>query len=176
MFILPYVAGTGTHMNTQVPPPDEPDIYESLINALIAASTGFREASVHFEAGLPHMRRAFELHEEVRLIIDAAYPVSAETTTLLLEAVALIQADPQGNATQALALSAQVTADLNRTRTVAPHVPALLQQASTETLDGIAIWNQGSESLRIGLERATTLLQAARRRQTNGDMPDALTA
>ena len=161
---------------TNPPPPDEPDIYEGLINALIAASTGFREASVHFEAGLPHMRRAFELHEEVRLIIDEAYPVSAEATTLLLEAVVLVQADPQGNAAQALALSARVTADLNRARTAAPQVSALLQQASTEMLDGIAIWNQGSESLRVGLERATTLLQSARRRPTNGDNPDALTA
>ena len=54
-------------MTTPLPPPDEPDIYESLIDALIAASTAFREASPHFEAALPRLRRAFELHEEVQL-------------------------------------------------------------------------------------------------------------
>ena len=160
---------------TSLPPPDEPDIYESLINALIAASTAFRESSPYFEAALPRIRRAFELHQEVQLAIDAAYPASAETTALLLEAVALIQADPRGNAERALALSAQATAELNRARAVAPQISPLLQQASIEMLEGMEIWHQGSESLRVGLERATTLLQAVRRPQTNGDAPDALT-
>ena len=161
---------------TSLPPPGEPDIYESLIGVLVAASTAFRESSPYFEAALPRIRRAFELHEEVRLAIDAAYPASTETTALLLEAVALIQADPRGNAERALALSAQATAELHRARAAAPQVSPLLQQASIEMLEGMEIWHHGSELLRVGLERATTLLQAARRPQTNGDAPDALTA
>ena len=164
---------TGEEAMTSLPPPDEPDIYGSLINALVAASTAFRESSPYFEAALPRIRRAFELHQEVQLAIDAAYPASAETTALLLEGVALIQADPRGNAERALALSAQATAELNRARAAAPQVSPLLEQASIEMLEGMEIWHRGSESLRVGLERATTLLQAARRPQTNGGNPDA---
>ena len=163
-------------MATPLPPPDEPDIYEALINALIAASTAFREASPHFEAALPHMRRAFELDREVQDRLEESVAVSERATELLLEAVALVQADPLGNITEALALSAQATVISRQARDISAQSTALTARSSIEMTQGLEIWHRGSESLRVGLERATTLLQAARRHQTNGDAPDALTA
>ena len=159
-----------------LPPPDEPDIYESLINALIAASTAFREASPHFEAALPHMRRALELDREVQVMLEESAAVSERATELLLEAVALVQADPLGNITEALTLSAQATAVSRQARDISAQSTASTALATVEMTQGLEIWHRGSESLRVGLERATTLLQAARRRQANGDASDALTA
>ena len=159
-------------MTTPLPPPNEPDIYESLINALIAASVGFREASPHFEAALTHMRQAFELDREVQEIVEESAAVSEHATELLLEAVAMVQADPRGNITEALALSAQATAISRRARDTSAQSTALTARASIEMTQGLEVWHRGSESLRIGLERATTLLQAARGRQTNGGNPD----
>lgn len=161
---------------TSLPPPDEPDIYESLINALVAASTAFREASPYFAAALPHMRRSIELDRQVQDIVEESIGISERATELLLEAVALVQADPQGNVAEALALSAQATATSRRARNVSAQATGITAQATVEMLRGVEIWHEGSESLRVGLERATTLLQAVRRPQTNGDAPDALTA
>ena len=160
---------------TSLPPPDEPDIYESLINALVAASTAFRESSPYFEAALPYMRRALELDRQVQDISEESAAVSEQATALLLEAVAMVQANPQGNVIEALALSAQATSHSRQARTISSRATALTAQASVQMLQGLEIWGRGSESLRVGLERATTLLQQARRRQTNGDAPDALT-
>ena len=161
---------------TNLPPPDEPDIYEGLINALIAASTAHREASERFQVGLPYINRSFELHRQVHAIMEESRTASEEATEILLEAVSLVQDDPQGNIVRAMALSAQATAASRRARAISAETAALTQQASVEFTRGMGIWNQGSESLRVGLERATTLLQQARRRPTNGDAPDALTA
>ncbi len=161
---------------TNLPPPDEPDIYEGLINALIAASTAHREASERFQVGLPYVHRAFELHEQVRQIVEESNVAWEESTELLLEAVGLVQADPQGNIVRAMALSAQASVASRRARAISEQTTVLMQQASAEFMRGMEVWNEGSESLRVGLERATTLLQSARRRETNGDNPDALTA
>ena len=51
-----------------------------------------------------------------------------------------------------------------------------VQQASALMLQGVAATLAASEEHRIGLERATSLLQQARRRQTNGGRPDAQAA
>ena len=161
---------------TSLPPPDEPDIYESLINALIAASSGFREASTHFEAALPHMRRALELDRQILDIIEESGSVSADTTSRLLEAVRLVQDDPRRNVTEALAMTAHVTAELRRARSITAQSAVLNAHASVEMVRGLETWHQGSESLRTGLERATTLLQAARRPPTNGGNPDTTVA
>ena len=163
-------------MTTPLPFPDEPDIYESLIDALIAASTAFREASPHFEAALPRMRRAFELDRDVQVMVEESAAVSERATELLLEAVALVQTDPLGNITEALALSAQATAISRRARDISAQSTSLTARASIKMAQGMETWHRGSESLRVGLERSTTLLQAAWRSQTNGDAPDALTA
>ncbi len=57
---------------TNLPPPDEPDIYEGLVNALIAASRAYREALVHFQAALPRVHDILELHQPVQPFIDEA--------------------------------------------------------------------------------------------------------
>lgn len=71
-------------MTTPVPLPDEPDIYEALINTLTEASQAYREAAVHIQAALPNIHRILELHQSIQPAIDGAdmnrsQAVSAQT-------------------------------------------------------------------------------------------------
>lgn len=158
---------------TSVPPQDEPDINEVLIDYLEAASAAHREASFHFEAALPQLNLGIELHRQSSDIMREADVVSDEATEMLLEAIALVQENPQGNIVRAMGLAAQATAASRRARVISSQSYELTQQAASEITQGMTVWSEGSRLLREGLEQATTLLQASRRRQTNGGRPDA---
>ncbi len=162
-------------MTTPVPSPDEPDIYEALIDYLEAASAAHREASFHFEAALPQINRGIALHRESQGIMNEANALSDEATEALLEAVALVQDNPQTNIIRAMGLAAQATAASRRARIISGQSLELTQQAYEEVAQGLAVWSEGSQLLRDGMARATTLLRVTRRRQTNGGNPDAAT-
>ena len=159
-------------MTTPVPSPGEPDIYEALIDYLEAASAAHREASFHFEAALPQLNRGIALHRESQGIMNEANALSDEATELLLEAVALVQDNPQANIIQAMGLAAQATAASRRARIISSQSQELTQQAYEEVAQGMTVWNEGSRLLREGLDRASALLRGMRRRQTNGGAPD----
>ena len=163
-------------MTTRVPTPGEPDIYESLADALFTASTAFLEAEPHFRAGLAHMRNCTELDRQVGLIDQQAHRASAEAHQLISEYTELMQSDPQGNLERARALMAEVREKHTQTEALLAGAAALTREASAETMKGLAIWGVGADALRAGLERATTLLQQARRHHTNGGTPDAQAA
>ncbi len=161
---------------TSLPPQDEPNIYEALADALIAASTAFLEAEVHFDASRPYMDQSLELLRQSELIDNEANATSERAYDLMSEYRELTDADPRGNIDQARALMAEVLETRRRTQALRAGAVALTQQALAESRQGQTIRDKGTRALRIGLERATTLLQQARRRPTNGDAPDALTA
>ena len=163
-------------MTTPVPPPDEPDIYEALIEVLITASTAHLEASSHFEIGLKHIDQSLELHRHSEEVMEQSLAVEQEAARLMSEAVRLIRSDPQENITRAIALMADAGEVNRRARAISAGAYAITRQASDEMRQGLSIWGEGTAALRIGLERAATLLQQARRRQTNGDRPDAQAA
>ncbi len=158
-------------MTTPVPPPDEPDIYEALIDYLEAAGAAHREASFHFEAALPQINRAQRMHRESSDIMREADARSDEAAELLIEAIALVQDNPQGNIIRAMGLAAQATSASRRARIISGQAYELTRQAADEMAQGLAVWSAGSQSLRDGLERASRLWRARRRRQTNGDSP-----
>ena len=161
---------------TSLPPPDEPHIHETLIAALIAASTAHLEASSYFEAALPHLGQARELDDQSQVVRNESIAAIDRAADLMLEVAALVQEDPPGNITQAIALMSDVKDADRRAPALSAGAAALTRQASVELEQGLTIWHEGTQALRVGLERASTLLQEGRRRQTNGDAPDALTA
>ena len=163
-------------MTAPVPTPGEPDIYESLADALFTASTAFLDAEPHFRDGLAHMRNCAELDRQVGVIDQQAHRASAEAHQLLSEYTDLMQADPQGNLVRARELMAVVREKHTQTEALLAGAAALTREATAETMKGLEIWGVGAAALRVGLERATTLLQQARRHHTNGGTPDAQAA
>ena len=163
-------------MTTPVPTPGEPDIYASMADALLTASKAFLEAEPHFRAGLAHMRNCTELDRQVGLIDQQAHRASVEAHLLISEYTDLMRADPQGNLERARDLMAEVREKHIQTEALLAGAAALTREASAETMKGLEIWGTGAAALRVGVERATTLLQQARRHHTNGGTPDAQAA
>ena len=161
---------------TSVPHQDEPDIYESLADALIAASTAYLDADPYYEAGMTHLRQASELDQKSEELAVQAGMIMEQAYTLFSEYCALTGTDPQQNIDQARELMVEIR-DLHRQeRALRGGAAALGRQSLSETMQGMEIRAKGHEALRTGLERAATLLQQARRRPTNGDTPDTLAA
>lgn len=65
-------------MAAPAPTPGEPDIYESLADALLTASTAFLEAEPHFRVGMTHLRNCAELDRQVGLIDQQVRRISEE--------------------------------------------------------------------------------------------------
>ena len=161
---------------TTLPPPGEPDIYEALIEAMIIASTAHLEADVYFRDGLKHLKHAIELYRQMAAVEGEMHAAADEAEALLSEGVALLDADPKGNLAQARAKFAEMREVHRRGRSMSAGASALMREASAEITKGLEIRDEGTHALRIGLERATTILQEVRRHQTNGDTPDATAA
>ena len=163
-------------MTTPVPVPGEPDIYAALLNAMVQASGTMRAANAAYAAALQPLRQAMErigrhtaMLEQVGELSDRAYAVSREALAMPLQ-------DSPERMRQAAAMFGQA-ADLHREAAVtAREIHFSMLQASPLLMQGIEMMLAASEEHRIGLERATMLLQQARRRQTNGGAPDALAA
>ena len=159
-----------------IPPRGDPDIYDALANALIEASRAHLEASAHFEAALPHLRQASELDNQSQIIRNESIDMIGRSADLMLEVARLMQADPSGNIAQAIALMSEVKDADRRAQALSAGSAALTRQASGEVTQGLSAWREGTEALRVGVERATTLVQEARNHQTNGGNPDAAAA
>ncbi|MDE2785908.1 MAG: hypothetical protein OXL37_04525 [Chloroflexota bacterium] len=159
-------------MALPIPPSGEPDIYEALANALLEASRAHLEASGYFEAALPRLRQARELDDQCQILREESLAMVNRSADLMLEVGSLARADLQGNIAQALALMSDVKEIDRRARALSAGASALLWQASGEAEQGLSIWREGTDALRIGLERAATLLQEASNHQANGDNPD----
>ena len=163
-------------MALPIPPSGEPDIYEALANALLAASKAHLDASAHFEAALPRLRQARELDDQCQIIRDESIVWVNRAADLMLEVASLARADLQGNIGQAMRLMSDVKDADRRAQALSAGATALTRQASAEVEQGLSIWHEGTETLRVGLERAATLLQEARNHQANGDNPEAQAA
>ena len=86
---------------TSVPYQGEPDIYESLAEALIAASTAYLDADPYYEAGMTHLRQASELDQHSEELAVQAGLIMEQAYTLFSEYRALTDTDPQRNIDQA---------------------------------------------------------------------------
>ena len=161
---------------TSVPHHDEPDIYEVIAEALIAASKAHMEASAHFEDGLKRIRHCLDLHRQSEEVMERSLAAETEAAGLMAEAAELTRHNSQENIARAIALIAQVAESNRQARAMSAGAYALTRQASDEMLRGLAVWSEGTKSLQVGVERAATLLQQARRQPTNGDAPDTLAA
>ena len=156
-----------------LPPEGEPDIYEVLIEVLIIASTAHVEAYGHFRDGLQHIKHSIDLYRQAGDLEGEMHAAADEAEALLSEGVALLDADAQGNLAPARAKFAEMREIHRRGRALSAGASALTREASAEITKGLEIQEEGTHALRIGLERATTLLREARRHQTNGDTPEA---
>lgn len=161
---------------TSVPHQDEPDIYESLADALIAASTAYLDADPYYEAGMTHLRQARELDQQGGELAVQAGLIMEQAYTLFSEYRALTDTNPQQHIDQARELMVEILDLHRREQALRAGVAALGRESLSETMQGMEIRAKGHEALRTGLERATTLLQQARQRPTNGDAPDTLAA
>ena len=159
-----------------LPPPGEPDIYEGLASALIAASNAFLEAEPHLDAALPHLRQAVELDRQCGDILDLMLAASSEAEALLAEGIALLDANPRENLWEARTKFEEMRDYHRRGRALSAGASALTREANAEVTKGLTIWREGTNALRTGLERATVIFQEVRRHQTNGDTPEAAAA
>ena len=159
-----------------LPPEGEPDIYEVLIEVLVIASTAHLEAYGHFRDGLQHIKHSIELYRQAGDLEGEMHATADEAEALLSEGVALLDANPRENLGKARAKFAEMRDCHRRGRALSAGASALVREASAEITKGLEIRDEGTHALRIGLERATTLLREVRRHQTNGDTPEAAAA
>ena len=154
---------------TALPPADEPDIYESLANALMEASAGIRQANELGFAALEPIDRAIELTISNPALLQQARELWARAWELREQANGLPRQDRDAGVEQADALTSRAI--------------ALSDQAHAAVLAGRPLMRQGvemlmaaSETHRVALERAATLMTATRRPSGNGGAPDAAAA
>ena len=161
---------------TTLPPPDEPDIYEALLAALVQASETIRVANAAYAAALPLLRQAMEMLQRQTVLMEQVGELSNRARLASREAESLANQDRPETMRQARTLFEQAAELHGEAAAVARRIYFAMMQASPLMLQGVAATLAASEEHRIGLERASTLLQQARRRQTNGDRPDAQAA
>lgn len=161
---------------TTLPPPGEPDIYQSLLDAMVQASQTMRTANAAYAAALQPLRQAMEsigrtgeLMEQAGELSDRAHEISqaAHNHTDQADQAGLLESGRMFRRAAELHGEARVLARQSY---------FAILQASPLIMEGVAAMLEASEEHRIGLERATTLLQQARRHQTNGGRPDAQAA
>lgn len=161
---------------TTLPPPGEPDIYQSLLDAMVQASQTMRTANAAYAAALQPLRQAMdrisrhtELLERVGHLSEQAHKASREALEVPLN-------DSPERMREAATLLGQ-SAELHREAAItAREIHFSMLQASPLLMQGIEMMMAASEEHRIGLERATTLLQQSRRHQSNGETPGAQAA
>ena len=161
---------------TNLPPPDEPDIYESLAAALIEASTGIRTANETGFAALEPMDRAIELTAGTPDLLRQARELSEQAWDLRHQAGLLTTQGGDEDIAQADGLRRQSGVLIGQASVISEQVLASVLESRSFMRQSIEQLMAASEIHRLALERATMLLYSARRRQSNGDNPDALTA
>ena len=161
---------------TSLPPPDEPDIYQSLAAALMEASRGIRLANERSFAALQYVDQAIELTANIPTLLRQARELSERAWALREQARPLVD---QGNADdiiQADGLRRQADALMDRAILLSDQALAAVVQGRPLMRLGIEGLRESSEIHRVALERAATLMTATRHPPGNGDNPDALTA
>ena len=161
---------------TTLPPPDEPDIYEALLAALVQASETIRVANAAYAAALQSLRQAMEMAAREPELLDQLGELYNRAHIAYRDAASMAHQGGAERMQQAETLFEQAAGLRREAAVLARQINLSVQQASALMLQGVAATLAASEEHRIGLERATSLLQQARRRQTNGDRPDAQAA
>ena len=157
---------------TTLPPPGEPDIYEALLTAMVQASETTRIANAAYAAALQPLRQAMEMLPRQTVLMEQVAELSSRARLASREAESLANQDSPERMRQARLLLEQAAELHGEAAAVARRIHFAMMQASPLLLQGIEASLAASEEHRIGLERATLLLQQARRRQTNGDTPN----
>ena len=161
---------------TSLPPPDEPDIYQSLAAALMEASRGIRLANERIFVALQYVDQAIELTANNPTLLRQARELSNRAWALREQARPLAD---QGNADdiiQADGLRRQADALMDRAILLSDQAHAAVVEGRPLMRLGIEGLRESSEIHRVALERAATLMTATRNPPGNGDNPDALTA
>ncbi len=175
MIIRPYgIWNDG--MTTPVPPPDEPDIYQSLAAALMEASRGIRLANERSFLALQHIDRAIELTANIPDSLRRARELSEQAWALREQARPLARQEDAESMAQAEGLRQQANAIMLRVESLHEQVSAAVQSSREPMRQGIEGLMAASEIHRVALERAATLMSATRQPPSNGDNPDSATA
>ena len=161
---------------TSLPPPDEPDIYEVLIDVAVQAGETIRVANEAYAAALQPLRRAMEMLPQQTVLMEQVGELSNRAHVASRDAVAMANQGGAERMRQAETLFEQAAELRGEAVVVARQINFLAQQASPLIQQGVEEILAASEEHRIGLARATSLLQQVRRRQTNGDAPDTRAA
>ena len=161
---------------TTLPPPGEPDIYQSLLDAMVQASQTMRTANAAYAAALQPLRQAMERIGQHTAMLEQVGNLSTRAQEASREALSVPLDDSPERMRYAAALFGQAADLHHEAAAVAREIHLSMLQASPLLMQGIEMMLVASEEHRIGLERATTLLQQARRHQTNGGRPDAQAA
>lgn len=158
---------------TSLPPPGEPDIYEALLNVAIEASEATRIANDAYYAALVTIRRAFELTSRHTELLEQVGELSNQADEAFEAAMAMNGYRGPEPMQQARALFRKAAARHGEARELARQMHFSVMQASPLLMQGIEAGLAASEAHRKGLERAATWLRQARRRQSNGEGPEA---
>ena len=161
---------------TTLPPPGEPEIYEALLTAMVQASETTRVANAAYAAALQPLRQAMEMAAREAGMLDRLGELSDRAHAASRDAIAMANQGGVERMRQAETLFEQAAALRREAAVAARQINFSAQQASALMLQGIEASLAASEEHRIGLERATSLLQQVRRRQSNGDTPEAQAA
>ena len=143
---------------------------------MVQASETLRAANAAYAAALQPLRQAMEMLPQQTVLMEQVGELSNRARLASREAESLDNQDRPETMRQARILFEQAAQLHGEAAAVARQIYLAMMQASPLFLQGIAASLAASEEHRIGLERATSLLQQARRRQTNGDRPDAQAA
>lgn len=161
---------------TTLPPADEPDIYESLANALMEASAGIRQANELGFAALEPIDRAIELTINNPALLQQARELWARAWELREQANGLPRQDHDAGIEQAEGLRRQADALTSRAIVLSDQAHAAMLEGRPLMRQGIEMLMAASEIHRVALERAATLMTATRRPSGNGGSPDATAA
>ena len=161
---------------TTLPPPGEPDIYQSLAEALMEASGGIRRANELGFAALEPIDRAIELTINNPSLLHQARELSARAWELREQADGLSRQDRAANIEQADALRRQADALISRCIALSDQAHAAVVEGRPLMRQGIEMLLDASEIHRVALERAATLMTATRHPTGNGETPDAQAA
>ena len=163
-------------MTTPVPPPDEPDIYQSLAAALMEASRGIRLANERSFAALQYVDQAIELTANNPTLLRQARELSERAWALRKQARPLVDQGNDDSIVRADGLRRQADALMDRAILLSDQAHAAVVEGRPLMRQGIEGLRAASEIHRVALERAATLMTATRQPPTNGDNPDTTTA
>ncbi len=161
---------------TSLPPPDEPDIYQSLAAALMEASRGIRTANERSFDALLVMDQAIELTVNTPDLMQQARELWEQAWGLREQARGLTREGQHEQIERADGLRQQANTLIDRATVISEQTQAAVLESRALMRQSITELRAASEIHRVALERAATLMTATRHPPGNGDNPDSLTA